>query len=339
MKNGLPYDAETQLWLRAAARGAAWFAGQRGQDGRLPAGLHDLGSYYKWPLALISLGRTDEAADVLRIVLHDFATADGDLRSTDEKSADAIYGRIADSYTNTWPIAAARILGQEEEGLRGLDCLRRRHVATTGGYLTGLPGQYEDARQDIVTIAGCGNALLAWGFIEEAAGAGECLLRILASQPEQDAPFDLYIDGDGQLLSGDLGIEERLSRIDPGQAGQAYVYWGMASVFLARLTAVSGDERFLQGARGYFARHDACDEAHVLDGIGCCKTGWAASVLYRLTGERVYRDWVHAVAGQLVSAQFADGTWHLPVSPILDCDCTGELVYHLTQYCLELSGR
>ena len=103
---GLPYDTTTQAWLRAAARGAAWFARRRQADGRLPEPLHDLGSYYKWPLALISLGRVDEAGDVLDMVLDDFADAEGDLRSGAQKSSDPIYGRIADSYTNTWPIAA-----------------------------------------------------------------------------------------------------------------------------------------------------------------------------------------------------------------------------------------
>ncbi|MFA6107966.1 MAG: hypothetical protein WDA75_04265 [Candidatus Latescibacterota bacterium] len=338
MLTPLPFDTVTQPWLRAAARAASWFE-QHLHDGRLPAGLHDLGSYYKWPLALASLGRTELAVRVFDVVVADFGTEDGDFRTGEAKSADPIYGRIADTYTNTWPLIAARVLDRQDVGRRGLDCLRRRRVQRTGGFLTGRPGQHEDERQDIVTIAGCGNALLAWGHADEATAAGDCLLRVLAAQGGPGEPFHLYIDGEGRPLRGDLGIESRLARIDPRLPGQAYVYWGMATVFLARLHLVTGQERFLAGARDYFARHDACDPAHVYAGIGCCKTGWSAATLFRLTGAEAYAEAVHRAAGEISGLQQEDGGWALPVSPILACDCVGEMAYHLTHYVLELSGR
>jgi hypothetical protein len=222
-------------------------------------------------------------------------------------------------------------------GEAGRACLRRRRVPDTGGYLTGREGQHEDGRQDIVTIAGCGNALLAWDQVEEAAGAGDCLLRVLALQAGPANPFYLYIDGAGDLIT-DLDIPERLYRIRLDEPGQAYVYLGMASIFLSRLHLVTGDERFLAGAREYFAVGEACGEA-VYDGIGCCKTGWSAAGLYRSTGEARHREAVHRAAAEILRAQAADGSWPDPErSDVLDCDVTGELVYHLTQYGLELSA-
>ena len=338
MTTPLPFDTPAQGWVRAAARGITWLETQLDGTAQLPGALHDLGSYYKWPLALASLGRMALAARLFDTLVGSFQTADGDFRSGTDKSADPLYGRIADTYTNTWPIVAARVLGRPGVGTAGLDCLRRRHVPATGGYLTGTLDQHEDARQDIVTVAGGGNALLAWDCVDEAAGAGDCLLRVLELQGEADGLFHLYVDGDGQLLRGDLGIPETLARIDPSQPGQVYVYWGMAAVFLARLFVVSDQRRFLDGARAYFARHDACGDL-VFDGIGCCKTGWAAATLYRITGTEAYRDVVHRAAAELLRIQGADGDWSREqLTGPLNCDCTGELVYHLGQYTLELAS-
>ena len=334
----LPFDTAAQPWLKAAARGVAWLRSQLDGKGRLPKALHDLGSYYKWPLALATLGRMELARQLFDTLIDSFLRTDGDFRTAAHKSGDPLYGQIADTYTNTWPIVAARVLERPEVGEASLECLRRRHVTETGGYLTGTPGQHDDQRQDIVTIAGCGNALLAWGHIDEAVTAGDCLLRVLEQQGPVDGPFQLYIDGSGELLRGDLGIPEVLARIDPTQPGQVYVYWGMAAVFLARLFVVVDQPRFLDGARAYLARHDSCGDA-VFDGLGCCKTGWAAATLYRITGESAYRDMACRAATELVRIQCDDGDWSRPqLTPMLNCDCTAELVYHLSQYTLELAS-
>ena len=103
MVTQLPFDAAAQVWLRAAGRGVTWFETRLEAGCRLPAARHDLGSYYKWPLALAACGRTELARQVLDVIVDDFMTVDGDFRSGDEKSGDPIYGLIADTYTNTWP--------------------------------------------------------------------------------------------------------------------------------------------------------------------------------------------------------------------------------------------
>ena len=333
----LPFDSETQKWIHSAARGVGWLEAHIDERGRLPGPLHNLGAYYKWPLFLWALGRFALAEKLFEVIVEDFATPDGDFCSGGEKSAEPLYDLIAGSYTNTWPIVAARALERPEVAFPALECLRQRRVRETGGFLTGRPGQHADGRQDIVTIAGCGNAFLAWEELEEAIAAGDCLLRVLEEQKGEAGPFYLYIDGSGGLLT-ELDVPERLYRIHLDRPGQAYVYLGMSAVFLARLFAVTGQERFLEGARGYFAVNQACGP-QVYQGIGCCKTGWAAAALFRLTGEEEYRQSVQRAAAEILSVQRPEGDWQLPdTSAILCCDVTGEMGYHLTQYCLELSG-
>ena len=337
MVTQLPFDAAAQVWLRAAGRGVTWFETRLEAGCRLPVSRHDLGSYYKWPLVLAACGRTELARQVLDVIVDDFMTADGDFRSGDQKSGDPIYGLIADTYTNTWPIIAARVLERSDVAEAGLECLRRRHAPLTGGYLTGSPGQHADGRQDIVTIAGCGNAFLACGHSREAIDAGVCLLNILAAQEGPADPFCFYIDRDGKILE-EMDLPDRLIRIHLDGVDQAYVYLGMAAIFLARLYMVVEERRFLDGARGYFAVNRACGE-RALRGTGCCKTGWAAAALFRITGEREYLGVARQAAEEIVAAQRPEGDWaEVGRSHILECDAAGELCYHLCQYCLELAS-
>ena len=334
----LPFDPFSQSWLRAAARVVDWFEARVDEAGRLKGELHDLGSYYKWPLFLSTLGRFELAQTVLQTIVDDFMTDQGDFRSGTDKSSDPLYGLISDSYTNTWPIVAARVLERPDIARPALECLRARQVETTGGFLTGIADQHADRRQDIVTIAGCGNAFLAWGELAEAVAAGQCLIRVLEMQEGPANPFHLYIDGDGKLLTP-LDIPEKLAFIRLDQPEQVYVYLGMAAVFMARLFAVTGEQRFLAGAQGYFAVNQACGEV-VYRGTGCCKTGWAAATLFRLTGQQEYRHSAQRAAAELLAVQEEDGSWQVPNgSAMLNCDATGELGYHLVQYCMELAAR
>jgi hypothetical protein len=333
----LPYDSPAQSWLHAAARAVDWLEAHLDQHDRLPGDLHDLGAYYKWPLFLWSIGRFSLAKRMLETVVTGFMSADGDFRTGVAKSADPLFGRIADSYTNTWPLVAARAMGRREIGEAGLACLRSRQVSRTGGFLTGTPGQHADRRQDIVTVAGCGNAFLAWGDQATAKQAGDCLLRILELQRDRTGPFRFYLDGDGRLLR-DLEITRTLQELHADEPGQAYVYPGMAAVFLARLFAVTDEARYLAGSREYFAVTEACGD-RVYQGIGCCKTGWAAATLYRLTGEEKFRHSTRRAAAEITSIQRPEGNWATPDrTAALNCDVTGEMGYHLTQYALELAG-
>ena len=336
--NPLPFDADSQAWIRHAARAADWFSAQLDPSGRLDESRHDLGAYYKWPLFLSALGRSDLARTIFQVIVDDFMTPAGDFRTSAEKSADPLYGQIADSYTNTWPIVAARVFDRPDIGRPALECLLQRHVPATGGFLTGPTGAHSEERQDIVTIAGCGNAFLAWDELEPARSAGDTLIHVLDLQDTIPARFYLYIDGQGRLLP-ELDLPEQLIFIQLDKPEQRYVYLGMAAVFLARLFLVSGEERFLDGARRYFAINQACGPA-VYQGTGCCKTGWAAAVLARITGREEYVQSVHRASAAVMAEQGEEGTWTAPGrSAMLCCDATGELGYHLVQYCLELAAR
>ena len=67
------------------------------------------------------------------------------------------------TYTNTWPIVAARVLDRPNTGRPTLEGLRDRRVEKTGGFLINFATQHADRRQDIVTISGLRQCLSGTG--------------------------------------------------------------------------------------------------------------------------------------------------------------------------------
>ena len=78
--------------------------------------------------------------------------------------------------------------------------------------------------------------------------------------------------------------------------------------------------RFAEGASDYLFRL-----------LRAGKVGWAASVLYTLTGERKYREMAVRVGDNLITAQAAAGYWSLPGSDVLKNDITAEMVVWLDE--------
>ena len=61
------------------------------------------------------------------------------------------------------------------------------------------------------------------------------------------------------------------------------------------------------------------------------KVGWAASVLYTLTGESKYREMATRVGDNLISTQAVEGYWSLPGFRVLNNDITAEMVIWLDE--------
>ena len=59
--------------------------------------------------------------------------------------------------------------------------------------------------------------------------------------------------------------------------------------------------------------------------------GWAASVLYTLTGESKYREMAVRVGDNLIAAQAEEGYWSLPGHGVLKNDITAEMVVWLDE--------
>jgi rhamnogalacturonyl hydrolase YesR len=83
---------------------------------------------------------------------------------------------------------------------------------------------------------------------------------------------------------------------------------GIAAGFLARLYMATGEDQWLQLAKEYMR---CCDNAsdYLYTILRAGKTGWAAALLYTLTGERKYRDIAVRIGETLLRTQAESGYW------------------------------
>ena len=89
---------------------------------------------------------------------------------------------------------------------------------------------------------------------------------------------------------------------------QSFFHPGIAAGFLARLHMATGEPEWLDLAREYMRFAEGVGEYHFRL-LRAGKVGWAASVLYTLTGEDKYRDMAVRVGDNLIERQSAEGYW------------------------------
>ena len=63
------------------------------------------------------------------------------------------------------------------------------------------------------------------------------------------------------------------------------------------------------------------------------KVGWAAALLYSLTGQRKYREMALRVGDNLIALQKRSGCWHAVEAPIASTGITSEMVLWLDEIC------
>ena len=105
---------------------------------------------------------------------------------------------------------------------------------------------------------------------------------------------------------------------------------GIAGGFLARLYKATGDEQWLALAKTYMQFAEvASDFLFSIPRSG--NVGWAASVLYTLTGEEKYRDTAIRVGDILIGLQSKQGWWTNMSGKAPSNDATAELTYWLDE--------
>ena len=110
------------------------------------------------------------------------------------------------------------------------------------------------------------------------------------------------------------------SRID-----QAFFNPGIAAAFLCRLFQVTQERKWLDLAIEYMRfAEGASDELFRLIRAG--KVGWAASLLFRITGEQKYRAMALRIGDNLVRLQSPQGYWSGVGQQTPNFDSTAERV-------------
>ena len=290
----------------ARDKGSAYLLERQRQDGSFGDYRRGAGQYYNVPIAFQVSGHSSAANRLCNWIRANAMTAEGDFGPTPERRSSYSY-----AYTNAWIVEAAHRLGQFDMSQRGMDFIMGFWDSESGGFYSSPTERASDTRQDLWVVSGCGRAALYTGRIEAARGVGRWMKLLMDGQPDYPKRmYTVYSRAGGLRTRPDSDDELRYVLSQDATRDQYFFHPGIAGGFLARLYQSTGEEEWLALAMEYMRfAEGASDYLFRMPGLRQGKVGWAASVLYTLTGERKYRDMAIRVGDSLIRLQSDEGYW------------------------------
>ncbi len=295
---------DTKSYRQAIIQATKFLLSQQGDDGSVKPVEHGVGTVYKVPFALCTMGQFDRAARLCAYLHENVMDEEGDLVGHFSRSPLHTHYYLV---SNAWITAGAQRLGQFGLSLRTVDFIGSLQHPESGGFFTAGPAASIDGEQDMLSTATCGLALLYCGRLDEAQQAGDYLKSLWDRQPAGSAR--LYTRTKGKDLVTEIQDEEALqSVLIVGKPGQAYHVPALAAGFLAKLSEATGNGEYLETAQKLVNFLDGCGaDRYQSETSGFF--GWAAAILYAGSGNQNYRRIAAAVADGLTQSQLANGSW------------------------------
>lgn len=314
----------------AIERAVDWLLHLQRPDGAL-GDPRDGFNFYRGAWALALAGQPKAAHAVLAWVRDNLLTSDGHLEGPGRH-------RITDwAYVDSNVIIGAQMLHQHDLSVALVPSLLRWQDPVSGGFANHrLPDGSASDDMDIPYAAGPGLALLMTGHVDEAARVVEFLDKIWDAQEASPGalPERFYCfwsrSRQRPILPSDPEFVERHVVDNTADRMQRWTIGGIAAAFLGRYYLVRPEPAVLDLARRYQAFSMAAIEAQ-FGYPSVCKTSWGASLLYQITGEAQYRDWLGRLARWYVDAQEPDGHWRPWVE-----NTTGDVVQITLEYVVHL---
>ena len=254
-------------------------------------------------------------------------TPDGDFGPRPADARDSYYY----AYHNTWVIIGAHRLGQFDLAHKGMEFVMRFQDSESGGFYSSPTDRESRTKQDLWVVSGCGQASLYTGRLDVARGVGRWMDRMMQEQPNYpEQLFSVSTRARGLQTVPDPNDEIRYVMHRDARRDQYFFHPGIAGGFLARLYQATGEREWLPLAKEYIRFAEGAGE-YLLLLLRAGKVGWAASVLYTLTGERKYRDMAIRVGDNLIALQAGDGWWGSHGEKTPNNDTTAEMVVWLDE--------
>ena len=317
----------------ARDRGCAHLLAQQRPDGSF--GNPALGAieYYKVPAALQVCGETNAASRLCAWIRRHGMNAAGDFGPRPQpgsKYAD-LHAEYAYIYYNSWVIIGAHRLGQFDLSQHGMDFLLDFQDGESGGFYSSPSRRDAHTKQDLWVVSGAGQAALYTGRLDVARGVGRWMQTLMAAQPNYPQQlYSVYSRAEGLHTNSDPDDEIRYVMSRDAERDQFFFHPGIAGGFLARLCQATGEGEWLELSKEYMRFAEGASD-YLFRLLRAGKVGWAASVLYALTGGRKYREMAVRVGDNLIAAQAEAGYWSLPGSEVLRNDITAEMVVWLDE--------
>ncbi len=312
-------NSVVQRYERTVRRAVRW-------AGRHHARLMDEGdiqAHYKAPYFWTATGHMRMAGLYRALIEKRFLRKDGDFRTEETVKGFGHFTCTVHNqyiYPNGWLIVGLQKAGAYDLARKALAFVLRFQDRRHGGFYCAFdPVSKKIVRRlmDSSSTSSAGLACLACGRTAEAARAGDFLLRLLALQPEADTFFFSCMKPDGSLYTDVFRSEDpwdpdsRQQKCLSAKAdGLKELTWliGKPTKFLAKLYLATGDTRYLRGAdrafRFFLALHP-----NAWKNYASCKTMWAGTELYRITGRRLYLDAALRLADYYAATQKRSGAW------------------------------
>ncbi|PKM69757.1 MAG: hypothetical protein CVU94_02350 [Firmicutes bacterium HGW-Firmicutes-19] len=301
------------------SRGVGWLKRNQSQI----ATLSDLSAHYKAPYLYAAIGDPVQGRHYAKLIFEKYQKADGDFRTAEKEKG---WAHLACSpanryiYSNGWVICGLRRLGYYGAAEKGMNFVRRFQTPKMGGFASRFEvhsGNVNLRFLDSSSTSSAGLALLACGDIKTAIQAGEFILRLLDAQPDPDKYYYCSWDEESGLMTDIWGNEDTgalrgrkqfclSTETDP----RYELTWlvGKPMKFLAKLYDMTGENRFLEGARRLLSFFERLDHERVHN-YGSCKIMWASAELYRLTGETHFAKTAEEIFQWFCESMTPEGIW------------------------------
>ena len=289
----------------ARNRGGAYLLSRLHEDGSFGDLALGVTSYYKVPSALQVCGETNAANRLLDWVRRNGMTPDGDFGPRPDDLADAYFY----SYFNIWVVIGAHRLGQFDLSEPGMDFLMDFWDPESGGFYSSTTEREADTLQDLWVVSGCGQAALYTSRVDVASGVGRWMQRMMRAQPNYpNQMYTVYSRARRLITEPDPDDDIRYVLSNDAERDQFFFHPGIAAGFLARLYQATGQSEWLDLAKEYLRFAEGANE-YLFRLMRAGKVGWAASVLFTLTGEEKYREMAIRVGDNMIDAQTDAGYW------------------------------
>jgi hypothetical protein len=291
--------------LQSATRKATqWVLAQQAPSGVI--GDPNLGfKYYRGPWSLALVGETEAALALCRWIranLERNGRLDTEMRVLEDGWA----------YRDSVLIVGAHMLHQYDLSLGLVDSMVSWQDPISGGFANDrMPDGTASDEMDIPYAAGPGFALLATGRMAEARRVAAFLEDIYAAQERLPERFYCFWSRSGQQLVTEKSpaFQDRFVVESQADRMQRWTIGGIAAGFLGRLYLADPDPSYLELARLYQEFSMNCTDAQ-FKYPSVCKSSWGAALLYQITGEDKYREWLHRMARWYLDTQEPEGWWH-----------------------------
>ena len=311
----------------ARDRGCAYLLERQHPDGSFgdtqQLGLAD---YYKVPSAFLVCGHSNAASRLCNWIRRNGMTPDGDFVPRPEEA-----GGYAYTYYNSWVVIGAHRLGQFDLAEEGMKFLMGFWDPESGGFYSSATEREAETKQDLWVVSGCGQAALYTGRLDVARGVGLWMQRLMSAQPNYPKQmYTVYSRAQGLYTVPDPEDDARYVLSNDAKRDQYFFHPGIAGGFLARLYQATGEDVWLDLAKEYMRFAEGAND-YLFRLLRAGKVGWAASVLYTLTGEEKYREMAIKVGDNLIEAQAEEGYWSGVAAQTPSNDTTAEMVVWLDE--------